>query len=83
MEDECHFLIDCVEFDLKKMFRIVNRMFLSGECAKEVRKDKAGKPMLRDARIGHGVADTSAVALRNAALNCGKVIVVQHLGQKT
>ena len=37
VEDECHFLIDCVEYeDLReKMFRIVEEKFLSGERADE------------------------------------------------
>ena len=93
VEDECHFLIDCVEYeDLReKMFQTVDVNFLSGERAKEVRKEKAGKLRLMNALIGHGVADTSAaVALRNAALDFCKqamkrrnAIVVQHLDQKT
>ena len=75
----------------EKMFRTVDVNFLSGERAKEVRKEKAGKLRLMNALIGHGVADTSAaVALRNAALDFCKqamkrrnAIVVQHLDQKT
>ena len=93
VEDECHFLIDCVEYeDLReKMFRIVEEKLLSGERAKEVRKEKAGKVRLMNAIIGDGVANTSAaVAVRKAALNYCKqamkrrnAIVVQHLDQKT
>ena len=45
VDDECHFLIDCVEYeDLReKMFRIVEEKFLSGERAKEVRKKELAK----------------------------------------
>ena len=67
----------------EKMFRIVEEKFLSGERAKEVRKERAGKVRLMNAIIGDGVANTSAaVAVRKAALNyCMKrrnAIVVQH-----
>ena len=67
MEDECHFLIDCAEYeDLREeMFRVVDEKMLRDERAKEVRKEEEGKQRLMNALIGHGVADKSAaVALR-------------------
>jgi len=72
VEDECHFLIDCAEYeDLREeMFRVVDEKMLRDERAKEVRKEEEGKQRLMNALIGHGVADKSAaVALRNAALH--------------
>ena len=93
VEDECHFLIDCAEYeDLREeMFRVVDEKMLRDERAKEVRKEEEGKQRLMNALIGHGVADKSAaVALRNAALNFCKramkrrnAIVMNYLDQKT
>ena len=52
------------------MFRNVEEKFLSGERAKEVTKERAGKVRLINAIIGDGVANTSAaVAVRKAAYN--------------
>ena len=75
------------------MCRNVEEKFLSGERAKEVTKERAGKVRLINAiiAIGDGVANTSAaVAVRKAAHNYCKqamkrrnAIVVQHLDQKT
>jgi hypothetical protein len=93
VEDECHFLIDCAEYeDLREeMFRVVDEKMLRDERAKEVRKEEEGKQRLMNALIGHGVADKSAaVALRNAALHFCKramkrrnAIVMNYLDQKT
>ena len=56
MEDECHFLIDCAEYeDLREeMFRVVDEKMLRDERAKELRKEGQ---RLMNALIGHGVAD--------------------------
>ena len=69
VEDECHFLIDCAEYeDLREeMFRVVDEKMLRDERAK-VEERRKRQTKADELLIGHGVADKSAaVALRNAA----------------